>query len=123
VADTKVVFIAFAIEDERQRDFLKGQSLSPRAPYEFVDMSVKEPYDSGWKDKVRTRILRSHGVIVLVSKSSLTSSGQKWEIQCAKDEGKPIRGIWAYSDDRTGLAGVSTYGWSDKNISDFIDSL
>jgi len=24
VADTKVVFIAFAIEDERQRDFLKG---------------------------------------------------------------------------------------------------
>jgi len=32
VADKKVVFIAFAIEDERQRDFLKGQSLHPRAP-------------------------------------------------------------------------------------------
>lgn len=43
VVDTKTIFIAFAIEDERQRDFLKGQSLSPRAPYEFVDMSVKEP--------------------------------------------------------------------------------
>ena len=42
--------------------------------------------------KVRTRIRRSDGVIVLVSKNSLTSSGQKWEIQCAKDEGKPIRG-------------------------------
>jgi hypothetical protein len=41
MADTKVVFVAFAIEDERQRDFLKGQSLSPRAPYEFIDMSVK----------------------------------------------------------------------------------
>jgi MTH538 TIR-like domain (DUF1863) len=123
MADTKTIFIAFAIEDERQRDFLKGQSLSPRAPYEFVDMSVKEPYDSGWKDKVRTRILRSHGVIVLVSKSSLTSSGQKWEIQCAKDEGKPIRGIWAYSDDRTELTGVRTYIWSDTNISGFIDSL
>ncbi len=123
MADTKVVFIAFAIEDERQRDFLKGQSLSPRAPYDFVDMSVKEPYDSGWKDKVRTRIRRSHGVIVLVSKNSLASSGQKWEIECAKEEGKRIRGIWAYSDDRTELSGVSTYVWSDKNISDFIDSL
>jgi hypothetical protein len=29
MADKKVVFIAFAIEDERQRDFLKGQSLHP----------------------------------------------------------------------------------------------
>lgn len=121
--DKKVVFIAFAIEDERQRDFLKGQSLSPRAPYEFVDMSVKEPYDTEWKERVRTRIRRSHGVIVLVSKNSLTSSGQKWEIQCAKDESKPIRGIWAYADDRTELAGVSTVAWTDANISNFIDSL
>jgi len=123
VADTKVVFIAFAIEDERQRDFLKGQSLHPRAPFEFIDMSVKEPYDSGWKDRVRTRIRRSHGVIVLVSKNSLTSSGKKWEIQCAKDEGKLIRGIWAYKDDRTSISGVATYPWSDENISNFIDSL
>lgn len=119
----KVVFVAFAIEDQRQRDFLKGQSLSPRAPYEFVDMSVKEPYDEAWKERVRTRIRRSDGVIALVSKSSLTSSGQKWEIQCAKDEKKPLRGIWAYSDDRTRLDGVTTYPWSDKNIADFIESL
>lgn len=123
MADKKVIFVAFAIEDERQRDFLKGQSLHPRAPYEFIDMSVKEAYDSDWKTKVRTRIRRSHGVIVLVSKNSLNSSGQKWEIQCAKEEGKPIRGIYAYSDDRTNLVGVATYDWSDKNISDFIDSL
>ena len=123
MAGTKTVFIAFAIEDERQRDFLKGQTLSPRAPYEFIDMSVKEPYDSGWKERVRTRIRRSHGVIVLVSKNSLSSSGQKWEIECTKEEGRPIRGIWAYSDDRTNVAGVSTYVWSDKNVSDFIDSL
>jgi hypothetical protein len=123
MAGAKVVFVAFAIEDERQRDFLKGQSLSPRAPFEFIDMSVKEPYDSNWKDRVRTRIKRSDGVIVLVSKNSLNSSGQKWEILCAKEEKKPIRGIWAYTDDRTNLAGVPTYTWSDKNISGFIDSL
>lgn len=123
VANIKTIFIAFAIEDERQRDFLKGQSLSPRAPYEFVDMSVKQPYDTGWKDKVRTRIRRSNGVIVLVSKNSLASTGQKWEIQCAKEEGKRVRGIWAYSDDRTNLAGVDTFVWTDKNISDFIDSV
>lgn len=123
MADNKVIFVAFAIEDERQRDFLKGQSLSPRKPYEFVDMSVEQAYDSGWKDKVRTRIKRSDGVIVLVSKNSLISTGQKWEITCAKEEGKPIRGIWTYSNDRTVIPGVRTVTWSDKNVSNFIDSL
>ena len=123
MADTKTVFVAFAIEDKTQRDFLKGQSLHPRAPYEFIDMSVKEPYDTDWKEKVRTRIKRSHGVIVLVSKNSLTSSGQKWEISCAKEEGKKIRGIYAYTNDRTTIDGVTTYTWSDDNISNFIDSL
>jgi hypothetical protein len=123
MADKRVVFIAFAIEDEGQRDFLKGQSLSPRAPYEFIDMSVKEPYATEWKERVRTRIKRSHGVLALISKNSLSSSGQKWEIQCAKEEKKPLRGIWAYSNDRTNVEGITTYVWSDKNISDFIDSL
>lgn len=123
MSDKKVVFVAFAIEDERQRDFLKGQSLHPRKPFEFIDMSVKEAYDSGWKDKVRTRIKRSDGVIVLVSKNSKDSSGQKWEIECAKEERKKVIGIWAYKDDRTTIAGVSTVEWSDKNITDFIDSL
>lgn len=123
MSDKNVVFVAFAIEDERQRDFLKGQSLSPRAPYEFIDMSVKEPYDKDWKERVRTRIRRSDGVIALISKNSLMSSGQKWEILCAKEEKKPLRGIWAYSDDRTKIEGVATYVWSDKNIADFINSL
>ena len=58
-------------------------------------MSVKQPYDKEWKERVRTRIKRSDGVIVLISKNSLTSTGQKWEIECAKEEGKKIRGIWA----------------------------
>lgn len=123
MAEKKVLFIAFAIEDERQRDFLKGQSLHSRAPFEFIDMSVKEPYDKDWKDRVRTRIQRSDGVIVLVSKNSAASTGQQWEIQCAKEEKKPVRGVWAYSDDRSTIAGITTVAWSDANISAFIDSL
>lgn len=123
MADKKTVFIAFAIEDERMRDLLKGQSLHTRSPYEYIDMSVKEAYDDEWKKKVRTRILRSDGIIALVSKSTLTSSGEKWEIQCAKDEGKPVRGLWAYSDDRTNVIGLKTMTWTDANISAFIESL
>jgi hypothetical protein len=123
MANRKVVFVAFAIEDERQRDFLKGQSLNTSSPFEYVDMSVKEAYESDWKEKVQTRIRRSDGVIVLVSKNSPTSSGQKWEISCAKEEKKKILGIWAYTDDRTNLAGVNTVVWTWEAIKAFINGL
>jgi len=119
----KVIFIAFAIKDERQRDFLNGQSLSTHSPFEYVDMSVKHAYVTEWKAKVRTRIKRSDGVTVLVSKNSLESTGQKWEIQCAREEGKKILGIWAYRGDRTNIVGLNTKVWSWNNVSNFIDSL
>lgn len=123
MATPKVIFVAFAIEDEAQRDLLKGQSLNTKSPFEYIDMSVKDAYNSEWKDRVRTRIRRSDGVIALVSKNSLTSSGQKWEIACAKEEGKKVRGIWAYKDDRTDLSGVQTVAWTWDAIKDFIDNL
>ena len=123
MADTKVVFVAFAIEDERQRDFLKGQALNTKSPFEYTDMSVKEAYKAEWKERVRTRIRRSDGVIALVSKNSLNSSGQKWEIQCAKEEKKKLRGVWAYTNDRTNLEGVNTVVWTWDNIEAFINSL
>jgi hypothetical protein len=123
MADRKVIFVAFAIEDERMRDLLKGQSLHTKTPFEYVDMSVKEAYDREWKERVSTRIRRSDGVIAIVSRSSLTSSGQGWEIQCAKDEKKPLRGIWAYKDDRTNISGVNTMVWTWDNIKEWINSL
>jgi len=123
MADKKTIFIAFAIEDETQRDFLRGQSLNTNSPFEYIDMSVKEPYQKDWKDKVRTRIKRSDGVIALISKNSLESSGQAWEIDCAKEEDKKVLGIWAYTDDRTNIGGVKTAVWTWDTIKKFIDNL
>ena len=126
MAEKKVVFVAFAIEDERQRDFLKGQSLHTDCPFEYIDMSVKEAYDANWKERVRTRIKRSDGVIALVSASTDSSSGQKWEIKCAKEEGKKLIGVWAYTDDRTKpdvLEGKRIITWTWDGIANFIDSL
>ena len=36
MAENKIIFIAFAIEDVRQRDFLKGQSLLDHSPFEYI---------------------------------------------------------------------------------------
>ena len=54
MVDKKTVFVAFAIEEERMCDLLKGQSLHPRSPYEFIDMSVKVTYRMG-----RTKLERT----------------------------------------------------------------
>lgn len=126
MADIKRIFVAFAKEDERIRDLVKGQSLYVDTPFEYVDMSVKDPYDSGWKEKVRTRIRSSDGVIALISKNSLAADGELWEIQCAIEEEKPLLGLWIYKEDRTtvsAMSGQKVIVWTWDGIANFIDSL
>lgn len=123
VMNKKVIFVAFAIEDQTQRDLLKGQSLHTHSPFEYIDMSVKEPYATDWKDRVCARIRRSDGVIALISKNSLSSSGQRWEIECSKREGVPLMGVWVYTDDRTQIPGVNSIIWTWDGIKNFIDRL
>ena len=122
----KRVFIAFAKEDERMRDLLKGQSLNTRAPFEYVDMSVKEPYSSAWKTKTRVRIKGSDGCVALLSKNSPKADGQLWEIQCAVEEKVPLLGIWCYKGDRTipsGFPSSKAKTWTWENVANFIDGL
>lgn len=90
----KRIFISFAIEDEHLRDFLKGQAKNENSPFEFVDMSVKKPWDSQWKTNCRTRIKGCDGVISIVTKNTKNADGQIWEMKCAKDENIPIVGIY-----------------------------
>ncbi len=126
MATMRRVFIAFAKEDEHIRDLLKGQSLNTDSPFEYVDMSVKEPYSSEWKEKVRTRIRGSHGVIALISKSTPSADGELWEIRCAVDEEKPLLGLWIYKGDRTEptiMKGQKIVVWTWDAIAKFIDSL
>lgn len=124
----KRVFISFAIEDSKFRDFLVGQARNEKSPFEFVDMSVKEPWDSQWKTRCRTKIKGCDGVIALVSKNTAKADGQLWEIQCAREEGIRIRGVYTSTDERPArlpkeLEGVRVVAWTWSNIKSFIDSL
>lgn len=126
MAQTKVVFIAFAKEDEGLRNLFSGQRVHPDSPFEFTDMSVKEPYDSGWKERTATRIRRSDGVIALISSSTPTADGQLWEISSAVEEDKPLLGIWLEDDYRIEppeMDGAPCQEWTWEHVADFIDSL
>lgn len=122
----KVIFIAFAKEDEATRNLFTGQRVHPNTPFEFTDMSVKEPYATEWKEKVRARVRRSDGVIVLISRSTPRASGQLWEIKCAKEEGKKLLGVWitpGYRTKPTEMGTTPCVDWTWENVTQFIDSV
>lgn len=125
VAD-KIIFIAFAQEDEAARNLFTGQRLHTRTPFAFVDMSVKQPYLSEWKDRVRTRVRRSDGVIALISSHTPRATGQLWEISCSIEEGKPLLGLWIEDGYRTkpsimGVAPVKAWTWD--NVAAFVNTV
>lgn len=122
------VFISFAIEDKNIRTLLAGQAKSEKSPFEFIDMSVKKPWDNAWKTQCRERIKRCHGMIVLVSKNTFNAEGVLWEINCAQQEGIPVMAMYAGSKNKGCrppkiLRGVHIHNWSWKNVTKFITNL
>lgn len=124
----KRIFISFAIEDVHLRDFLKGQAKNTYCPFEFVDMSVKEPWDSEWKTNCKKRINGCDGVISIITKNTKSADGQIWEMKCAKDQGLPIIGIYGNAD-HLGIRMPSeceyirVMDWTWPNISNWIDNI
>lgn len=97
----KRVFISFAIEDVKYRDFLVAQAKSENSPFEFIDMSAKKAWkQSEWQKKCRTKIKRCDGVIVLLSKNTYHASGVRWEMKCAKKERIKMIGMHIKKNDK-----------------------
>jgi hypothetical protein len=128
MAKNNRIFVSFAVEDKNSRDFLVGQARNNKSPFEFVDMSVKEPWDEKWKTNCRTRIKGCDGMIALVSKNTASGAGALWEVRCAKEEKIPVRGVYCSTDSRPAtlpgeFAGVKVVAWTWDNIASFINSL
>jgi len=122
------IFISFAVEDKTFRDFLVGQAKNQNSPFDFVDMSVKQPWDNSWRTNCRTKIKGCDGMIALLSKNTAKATGQLWEISCAKEEEVPVRGIYVDADNKPAslpaeLSGVRVMNWTWDNIANFINSL
>ena len=122
----KRIFIAFAIEDVRSRDFLVGQAKNDKSPFEFVDMSVKQPWETDWEAKCRTKIKGCDGVIALISKDTPSATGQLFEIKTAGEEKVPTMLMYSTSDRPTlptSLSGRLVNIWNWQNIKSFIEKL
>lgn len=128
MASNHRVFISFAIEDSKNRDFLVGQAKNDKSPFSFVDMSVKEPWSEQWKTNCRSKIKGCDGMIALVSKNTTNATGARWEVVCAKEEGVPVRGVYIDSNNKpmtlpSEFTGVRVVEWTWDNIKNWLDTL
>ncbi len=124
----KKIFISFAIEDETYRDYLVQQAKNERSPFSFVDMSVKKPWsEDEWKKRCRTKIKRCDGMIVMLSKNTFHSSGVRWEIKCAKEEGIPVIGMHIKKNNKGAippeLKGIPVIDWTWDNLSKSLNEI
>jgi hypothetical protein len=124
----KRVFISFAMEDKFARDNLVFQAKrQENVPFDFMDLSVKTPWDSEWKTNCRTKIKGCDGVIAFISRNTCNADGACWEIKCAKEEGIPIQGFWVHKDDKSAkpsvLGNTAVVEWTWPNIKNFLGSL
>lgn len=128
IMPTKRVFTSFAIEDRGLRDLLIGQRLHTDTPFEWTDMSVKDPWDERWKGQCRSRIKGCDGIIGIITHNTPHATGQLWELKCAYEENKPVLLIYGYSDRRPAttpneIKGRPIATWTWDRIGSFIKSL
>jgi hypothetical protein len=123
----KRIFVSFAIEDCFARDNLVHQAKRQQVPFEFVDMSVRRPWDSQWKTQCRQRISGCDGMIAFVSDNTVSADGARWEIQCAYEDGVPVLPLYIYDKGAkripSELSGKRIYHWTWDNVKKFIDAL
>lgn len=123
--ERRKVFISFAIEDKKYRDFLVSQAKNDRTPFDFIDMSVKQPWNEDeWKRQCRIKIKQCDSMIVLLSKNTWYSSGSRWEIKCAKEEKLRIIGMHIKKEEKGAippeLFGKRIIEWSWGNLATFL---
>lgn len=124
----KRIFISFAIEDKFARDNLVFQAKRQEGtPFDFVDMSVKEPWDSSWKTNCREKIKGCDGVIAFVSDNTVKADGACWEIKCAYEENVPVLPLYVYDGGTRRLPPELTskriLNWTWEAVKNFINSL
>ena len=109
------VFISFDVDDEGMVNLLRSQAKDDRFQFGFRDYSVKEPFDSAWKSKVRDRIDQTSAFIVAIGENTHTSKAVDWEIREAHRQRKLVIGMRLHRD-KSHIVPQSMKEYGDKVI-------
>jgi hypothetical protein len=88
------LFISFAAEDINAVNALRAQTKNENSEIEFIDRSVRVPYDSRRADYIRQRISerikQSSMTIVYLTPDSATSRWVNWEVERSVELGREV---------------------------------
>lgn len=93
------VFISFHVDDEAQVELLRQQAKDDRFDIEFIDYSIKEPFDEKWKTQATERIRQSSIFICMIGPETHRREAVIWEINKAYELGKKVIGIRIYKNE------------------------
>lgn len=122
----KRAFISFDFDhDEELRNALVGQAKNPDSPFEIADWSVRERFESNWKEQVRSRIRKTDLTIVVCGEHTHTAKGVAAELTITQEENKPyflLRGRPQRTCHKPAMAHKSDkiYPWSWDNLKKLI---
>jgi nucleoside 2-deoxyribosyltransferase len=122
------VFISFAVEDKWAKEYLVGQAKNSKSPFEFINMSINEPFDEKWRTQCRSRIKGCDGVIAFVSRNTAAATGAIWEVKTAREEHVPVVAVYTTTENRptnlpAAYSGVKKIDWTWPDIKSFLDGL
>lgn len=77
---------------------MRQQAKDERFDIEFIDYSIKEPFDEKWKTQCTERIRQSSILIVMIGEDTHQREAVKWETNKAYELGKKVIGVRIYKD-------------------------
>jgi hypothetical protein len=97
-------FLSFVEEDLNLVNLFRGQARNERLDLEFDDYSIKVPYNSqnvGYIGQgIAAHIKFATLTVCLYGPTTYQSQWVNWELNKTLEMGKPIMGVYLYSDGR-----------------------
>jgi hypothetical protein len=96
-AHRRRVFLSFRVEDKTRVDLLRGQAKNENSDLDFIDFSLRAPFNSKNAEYIRSgireRIKQSSATLVCLTENTHKSKWVDWEIRESIRLGKKVVGI------------------------------
>lgn len=90
----KNVFLSFSSDDIDEVNLLRAHAKNEKSDIEFIDRSVRKPFDSEQDDylkrRISERIKQASKTVIYLSASSAKSGWVDWEIRKSVELGKEV---------------------------------
>jgi len=127
------VFVSFRHTDKKMIDFLRGQAKNEGSELDFIDMSLKVPFNSEnaeyIKRGIRARIDQSSVTLVAVSEDTHKSDWVNWEVEESLKRGKGVVVVNISKNNNVKMPAavesnrdkIKVVAWKHKDIMDAVD--